>query len=191
MEEMTIESSTALTTEDKKYSQYLTFALGSDVYGIPVNIVKEVDRYSKVFPVPKSPVCIRGIINLRGDVIPVIDLNMRLFDTESRITALTNIIIIELVQEGEIIQIGVINDCVKAVVDIVDENIEISPGFALNVRKDFTAGIGKVQDNFIILLNIQSVLNLNEISNLFTDTGKTDNASALQANVPDDIKHGG
>ncbi|MBN2403053.1 MAG: chemotaxis protein CheW [Spirochaetes bacterium] len=191
MEEMTIENSAVIVADEKRYSQYMTFMLGSDIYGIPVSIIKEVDRYGKVFTVPRSPACIKGIINLRGDVIPVIDLNKRLFNNESTITALTSIIIIQLEQEGEIIQIGVMNDCVKTVADIADEDIEASPGFALNVRKEFIRGIGKMQENFIILLEIQSVLNLNEISQLFQDAVKTDTVSVLQPDASGNARQGG
>lgn len=164
--------------QDVKLNQYLTFLLGNDIYGIKVNIIREVDRYGKVFPVPKAPECVKGIINLRGIVIPVIDLNTRLFNTESIVTRWTNIVILEIEQESETVPIGVIIDSVREVVDIPEDNIESAPGFGLNLRKDFVRGIGKVDDSFIILLDIQSVLNIDEISQIF-DTGNRKNDTAL------------
>lgn len=187
MEEKTIRNGTP--AEDKN-SQYLTFTLGNDIYGIAVNIIREVNKYGTVFPVPRSPMCVRGIINLRGDVIPVIDLNTRLFGTESIITALTNIIILDVEQENERSEIGVIIDSVKEVVDIRDEDIEKSSGFGLNLRKEFVTGIGKVHGSFVILLDIPSALNVNEISQVFSDTAKTEAASMVAVNLSEDMKHG-
>jgi purine-binding chemotaxis protein CheW len=180
MEEKTIHNETAI--QDNKYIQYLTFMLGMDVYGIAVNIIREVNRYGKVFPVPKSPQCVSGIINLRGDVIPIIDLNTRLFGTESKITKFTNIIILEHEHEDEITQIGVIIDSVKEVVDIKDSDIENAVGFALNLRKDFVTGIGKVHESFIVLLDIPPILNVDEISQISSTSDRTDAASVLSAN---------
>jgi purine-binding chemotaxis protein CheW len=180
MNENTIWNETDVS--EKEHSQYLTFTLGHDIYGITVDMIREVNRYGKVFPVPKSPFGVSGIINLRGDVIPVIDLNARLFNTESKITKLTNIIILDLKQENEIVQIGAIIDSVKEVVDIRDEDIEIASGLGLNLRKDFVTGIGKVNSSFIILLDIQSVLNVDEISQSFSSADQTLASSILSSN---------
>ncbi|MBN2038770.1 MAG: purine-binding chemotaxis protein CheW [Spirochaetes bacterium] len=164
----------------KDFSQYLTFTLRNDIYGIKVHVIREVGMFGKVFTVPKSPDCIRGIINLRGNVIPVIDLNSRLFGTESIITRMTNIVVVEVEQENEKNQIGVIIDSVKEVVDVPEGDTENTPGFGLNLRSDFVEGIAKVKDDFIILLDMPTVLNVDEISRSVS-SGKSAVSSALSA----------
>jgi purine-binding chemotaxis protein CheW len=149
---------------EEKYVQYLTFVLSDDLYGISVNHIREVDKYGKIFSVPQSPECVKGIINLRGDVIPVVDLNIRLLGKESEITRLTNVVILELDHNGDMIQVGAVIDSVREVVDIEQQNIEAVPGFGLNLRKDFVSGIGKVHNSFVILLDVSTVLNIDEIS---------------------------
>jgi purine-binding chemotaxis protein CheW len=174
-------------TQEKNHSQFLTFVLGFDIYGISVDMVREVNRYGKLFPVPKSPFGVSGIINLRGDVIPVIDLNTRLSGKKTGITKLTNIIILDLEQGDETIQIGVIIDSVKEVVAINDEDIESASGPGLNLRRDFVTGIGKAHGGFIILLDIRTVLNVDEIAKSFSFTDQPRASLILPSNIQENM----
>jgi purine-binding chemotaxis protein CheW len=150
--------------EDELTNQYLTFILGDETYGIKVEMIKEVNEYSKILNIPKVPGYIRGIMNLRGEIIPVIDLSYRFYNRKSEITNFTCVIVVELLDGDKTVFIGVIIDAVESVIDIPKENIEEAPEFGLTIRSDFAKGIGKEKDKFVILLNIDKVLNLDELS---------------------------
>ncbi len=178
MEDLTLNSIDEAHSEiSKDYRQYLTFLLGKDVYGIRVDMVKEVNDYEKVLSVPLVPGYIRGIMNLRGEVVPVIDLYSLFFGTSNEVTKFTSIVIAEIMDEGEIGRIGLVIDSVKEVVDILEEDIEATPGFGLNIRQDYVDGVGKVNDSFVILLDIESVLNISDIAQFDRNREKMRNAS--------------
>ncbi|MBN1500055.1 MAG: chemotaxis protein CheW [Spirochaetes bacterium] len=144
--------------------QFLTFLLVNDTYGIEVEYVKEVNGYEKVFPVPRVSEYLKGVINLRGEIVPVIDLCSLLLGHSITVTKFTSIIILELQNEDEMIKIGVVIDAVKEVKNMPAESIEQTPGFGLKINRDFVKGVGKADDNFIILLDVSGILNftLNE-----------------------------
>jgi len=149
---------------ENNFIQYLTFKVGNETYGIDINSVKEVIEYSKVFPIPRIPSYIRGVTNLRGEVIPVIDLNSRFYGQTSEITILTGIVFIEVQYKGKIIMLGIIIDQVDAVTRIYENDIDSFPEFGAKIRYDFISNIGKVDENFIILLNIERVLDVDELA---------------------------
>jgi purine-binding chemotaxis protein CheW len=159
--EKTVGSAATLT----KYLQYLTFFLGNQVYGFPVEIVKEVIEYSRTFIIPKTPDYIKGVINLRGEVLPVIDLSVLFYNKISEITNTTSIIFIEMKYKNEILLVGVIIDAVEAVVDIDEDNISIAPDYSTKIKSEFIKGVGKVDEKFIILLNIDKILDVDVLSN--------------------------
>lgn len=150
------------------YGQYLTFLLGNELYGFEVGNIKEVIEYSQITSitqVPRVPRYIKGVINLRGDVMPVIDLTYRFFKQYNNITRRTCIVIVEMADDEEVIHVGAMIDAVNSVININTADIEPPMGFSAKMRPDFIHGIGKVADNFAILLNIQTVLDIEEISN--------------------------
>jgi purine-binding chemotaxis protein CheW len=151
-------------TISKNYILHLTFLLGNDIFGIPVSSIKEVMEYKRVFKTPGVPAYIRGVINLRGEVVPVIDLNYRFYNTITIITDTTGIVVVEVTENNEVTLIGVMVDAVNAVTDIPEDSIENAPDIGSRVRTDFISGIGKVNDQFIILLNTDTVLNIDELS---------------------------
>ena len=153
--------------EDKNIdtTQFLTFHLGNEIYGIEVNNVREVIEYENVHEIPMVPEFIRGVINLRGEVVPVIDLSYRFYKTKCEETKFTCIVIVELEEENETLLIGFVIDAINAVTDIPDDSIEPTPGFGAKIRADFISGVGKVRDKFIILLNLGKVLDVEELSN--------------------------
>ncbi len=146
------------------FQQYLTFLLGNDVYGVDVKYVKEVNEYEQVFVIPTVPDYIRGVMNLRGEVVPVLDLSYRLYNRASVISKLSCIVIVEIFDGDETKPIGVVIDAIKSVADINQDSIEETPSFGSKIRPEFINGVGKVNDVFVILLNIDKVVDIEELS---------------------------
>ena len=141
-----------------KAGLYLTFALGSEEFGLEILKVKEIIGYQDITSVPQTPSEVKGVINLRGQVIPIIDLRTRFGMSEKEVTEQTCIIVVEVELEGNSIQVGIIVDNVSEVLDIQEAQIEPSPEFGHQVNTDFILGMGKVGENVKILLDIDQVL---------------------------------
>lgn len=138
-------------------TQYLTFTLGGEMFAIGILCVKEIIEYTSLTDVPMMSECIRGVINLRGSVVTVMDLSVRFKRPMTPVTKRTCIIIVEIMEEGEPVVIGVVVDAVNAVLEIADSDIEPPPAFGARIRNDFIAGMGKISDKFVILLQIGQV----------------------------------
>lgn len=145
---------------------YLTFSLGKDLFGIQVSEVREVIEYKQVFKIPRVPDFLKGVINLRGEVVPIIDLHSRFYNKLSEVTGTTSIVVVELDDDNHKIPIGVIIDSVKAVTELYENSIESVPEIGSKIRSDFIEGIGKLDNQFVILLNVQNILNIEELSNI-------------------------
>jgi purine-binding chemotaxis protein CheW len=148
-------------------TQFFTFLLGAETYGIEVNSVREVIEFKTVFKIPRIPKYIRGVINLRGEIVPVIDLSSRFYeDKQIDIKKTTCIVIIEIQDktDGAFVHIGVAVDAIRAVTDIPDSLMEPPPSFGSNIRSDFIKGVGKVNDLFIFILNTDKVLDIEELA---------------------------
>ncbi len=145
---------------------YLTFTLGKDLFGIQVSEVREVIEYKQVFKIPRVPEYLKGVINLRGEVVPIIDLHSRFYKTVSGVTGTTSIVVVEMDDDNHKIPIGVMIDSVKAVTELYENNIESVPEIGSRIRSDFIEGIGKLEDQFVILLKVQNILNIEELSNI-------------------------
>jgi purine-binding chemotaxis protein CheW len=143
---------------------YFTFQIRNDIFGISVNLKREVLKYSKVYRIPRVPDYIKGVINLRGEVVPVIDLSGRFYGIESKITESSSVIIVEITDHEERIPVGVMIDAVRAVTELSDDTIESVPEAGNRIRLDYIDGIGKVDGEFAILLNIENVLKIEELS---------------------------
>lgn len=146
--------------------QYLTFQLGSEMFATGILCVKEIIEYGDLTVVPMMPESIRGVINLRGAVVPVIDLACRFGREPTQLTRRTCIVIIEVDNEGERQDVGVIVDAVSEVLEIQDSEIEPPPAFGARIRTDFIHGMGKVGGKFVIILEIQRVLSVDEMASL-------------------------
>jgi len=147
-------------------SQYLTFMLGGEMFAIGILHVKEIIEYAGLTEVPMMPACISGVINLRGAVVPVMDLSARFGKPATVITKRTCIVIVEVEAHGERQDMGVVVDAVNAVLDIPAADIEPAPAFGAKIRTDFIEGMGKVNGKFVILLNINQVLSSDEVGAL-------------------------
>jgi purine-binding chemotaxis protein CheW len=156
----------ALAALPAEPAQYLTFMLAGEAFAIGILSIKEIIEYGGLTPVPMMPDCVRGVINLRGAVVPVIDLQSRLGRCSSEVTKRTCIVIVE-VQGAEGAQvIGVVVDVVNEVLEIGPADIEPPPAFGARIRHDFIAGMGKVRGRFVILLDIDAVLAISEDDSL-------------------------
>jgi purine-binding chemotaxis protein CheW len=161
-------------------TQYLTFMLGSEVFAIGILAIKEIIEYGSLTVVPMMPECIRGVINLRGAVVPVMDLSARFGKKAAEVTKRTCIVIVEIETDGEHQDVGVIVDAVNEVLDIPASEIEPAPAFGTKIRTDFIHGMGKVNGKFVILLDVNNVLSTDEM-NAVTNVGGDVQAPALEA----------
>ena len=148
--------------------QYLTFILGGEMFSLSILCIKEIIWYSNLTEVPMMPACIRGVINLRGAVVPVMDLSNRFGKPATPVTKNTCIIIVEVDSptEGERQNMGIVVDSVQAVLEIAASDIESAPSFGTKIRSDFIEGIAKVAGKFVILLNVNNVLSVQEIAEM-------------------------
>lgn len=155
----------ALTIAEQ-IQQYLTFMLGAEMFALNILNIKEIIEYGQLTEVPRMPSFIRGVINLRGAVVPVIDMAARFGKTSSHITRKTCVVIIEVEHEEEQHIVGVMVDAVNEVLDINADQIEPPPSFGANIRSDFIEGMGKVNQKFVIILSVNSVLSMDEMAQL-------------------------
>jgi purine-binding chemotaxis protein CheW len=146
--------------------QYLTFLLGGEMFAIGILGIKEIIEYGSLTEVPMMPEFIRGVINLRGAVVPVVDLSARFGRTASEITRRSCIVIIEAAGESEKHDVGVVVDSVSEVLEIPASEIEPAPSFGAKIRADFISGMGKVNGKFVIILDADRVLSVDEMAML-------------------------
>ena len=150
----------------KLAGKYLTFLLGQEEYGIEILKVQEIIQMQKVTKVPKAPDFIRGVINLRGKVIPVVELRKK-FGMEYQENTDKTCIIVVLIQAGDhAMTMGIIIDEVREVLDIAAGNIEETPSFGASVDTGFIMGIGKLGDNVKMLLDIDKVLSSADVAHI-------------------------
>ena len=150
------------TVETEK-ATYLTFDLGSELFAVDVRSVREVLDSSTVTRVPRMPDYVRGVINLRGSVVPVIDLRLKFGMEVVEDSVDTCIIVMEINLEGESTVVGGLADSVKEVFDLDPGQIEPPPRIGTNLDTDFIRGMGKHQDRFVIILDIDKVLSADEL----------------------------
>jgi purine-binding chemotaxis protein CheW len=146
--------------------QYLTFLLGGEMFAIEILNIREIIEYGALTTVPMMPTFIRGVINLRGAVVPVIDLSVRFSRPPVEVTRRTCIVIIEINNAGERQDIGVVVDSVSEVLEIPANMVEPAPSFGARIRTDFIQGMGKVNERFVIILNVHNVLSVDEMAQL-------------------------
>jgi purine-binding chemotaxis protein CheW len=144
-------------------SQYLTFHIAGEEYAVGILQVREIIQYETVTKVPKTSPWIRGVINLRGGVVPVVDLAVKFALPETAITKATCIVISEVRLAGEATVIGVLADAVSQVVELRPDDIAPPPSFGTAVRADFLLGMGKVGRKLILMLDIDKVLSTDEL----------------------------
>lgn len=144
--------------------QYLTFTLGNEMFAAGIMRIKEILEYGNLTPVPMMPEFIRGVLNLRGAVVPVIDLKVRFGGQANEVTKRTCVVILEVDTEGGRQDIGIMVDTVQEVLEIPSSEIEPAPSFGARIRADFIEGMGKIGNKFVIILAVDRVLSVNELA---------------------------
>lgn len=150
----------------EQQGQYLTFLVGSEKLAINIHEVKEIIEISNITQVPMTPDYIRGVINLRGNVVPVVDLLARLSDKTSDLTKRSCIILVEIATGNVSQSVGMQVDQVNEILEISGENIKPAPEFGAEIKVEFIQAMGQVGDEFIILLEASRVLSASELSQL-------------------------
>jgi purine-binding chemotaxis protein CheW len=144
--------------------QYLTFQLGNEVFALDVSNVREILEFTTVTKVPQTPEFMRGVINLRGSVVPVLDMRLKFGMTITERTVNTCIIVVEVSFEEETTIIGALVDSVQEVFELEPDQIEPAPRIGTQLRTEFIKGMGKRDDQFIIILDVDKVFSSEELS---------------------------
>ena len=147
-------------------AQYLTFTLGAEVFAMDIRTVREIIQHGPMTSVPLMPDFVRGVINLRGAVVPVIDLQARFGRPAASVGKKTCVVIFDAMREGERVELGLMVDAVSEVIDIAADQIEPPPDFGTAVRRDFIRGMGKVAGRFVIILEPDRAFDVNEMAEL-------------------------
>ncbi len=165
--------------ENTIYKKYLSFMIDNEIFALDALIVQEIIEFSSVTRIPTVPNYIRGVTNLRGSIVPVIDLSVRLGKRVAPKTNRTCIIIVNVIDEGESLYVGILIDSISEVFNIDENDIEPAPSFGAGIRADFIEGMGKIKDKFIVLLNQEKVLSIDELSN-FSNYSENIDAHSLE-----------
>ncbi|MGA2345751.1 MAG: chemotaxis protein CheW [Candidatus Sulfotelmatobacter sp.] len=152
--------------------QYLTFFTAGEEYAVNIGKVKEIVKYEAVTTVPNTPAWIRGVTNLRGTVVPVVDLAVKFGLAGSGISKFSCIIITEVLFQGEKLTMGVLADSVSQVIELSDGDIEETPPFGTRVKIEYLLGMGPLGKKFCLILDIDKVLSADEILAVTESTGR-------------------
>jgi purine-binding chemotaxis protein CheW len=150
--------------EASNANQYLTFTLDNEQYAIGVSKVREVLEHTKITKLPRTAEFMKGIINLRGTGVPVIDLRLKFGLPETPITKDTSIIVMEVESLDGTVVVGALADAVHEVVEIDEGSVEPAPRFGTRLAAEFIKGVGKREDLFVIILDIDRIFNAEEIT---------------------------
>ncbi|HUA62580.1 MAG TPA: chemotaxis protein CheW [Verrucomicrobiae bacterium] len=146
--------------------QYLTFKLDHEVFALDVATVREVLDFTTVTKIPRTPEFMRGVINLRGSVVPVVDLRLAFGMTATEKTVNTCIVVVEICLEGETTIMGALADSVEEVIDLEPEQIQPAPRLGTSIKTDFIRGMGKRDAQFLMILDIDRVFSADELAGL-------------------------
>jgi purine-binding chemotaxis protein CheW len=154
------------SSTDRNVQQYLTFMIAGEEYAVSLLKVREIIEYDTVTEVPRTPEWIRGVINLRGSVVPVIDLAVKLRQAPSVAGKLTCIVITEVECEGEATVMGIMADAVRQVIDLKPQDVEPPPTFGTRVKVDYLLGMARSGKKFCLILDTEKVLSTDELLEL-------------------------
>lgn len=159
-----------MATEAIDSRQYVTFCLGEELFGVEVTRAREILDLVPVTRVPQTPDYLLGVINLRGQVVPVVDLRVKMGLPQVEPTRDSCIIVMEVQVDGEVLTVGGLADSVREVLELRDDLIEPPPKLGLRLKAEFIAGMGKLDEQFLILLDIDRVFSSEELAAV-QDTG--------------------
>jgi purine-binding chemotaxis protein CheW len=151
-------------------SQYLTFTVDGGLFAIEIARAREVLEFKGVTKVPNTPPFMRGVLNLRGHVIPIVDLRLRFGMARTEATLHARVVILDLQVDGVATRLGVLADSVQGVIDLGDEELAPPPSIGTRVRAEFIRGVGKRDDRILMLLDIDRVLSVDELPAASTAT---------------------
>jgi purine-binding chemotaxis protein CheW len=146
--------------------QYLTYKLDDEVFALDVAKVREILEYTTIAKVPQTPDFMRGVINLRGSVVPVIDMRLKFGMSATEPTVNTCIIVVEVKLTDEVIVLGALADSVQEVVELEPEQIEAAPHIGTRLNTDFIKGMGKLDGNFIMILDMDRIFSNEELESV-------------------------
>lgn len=144
-------------------AQYLTFKLGDEVFALDISQVREVLDFTTVTKVPRTPEFMRGVINLRGSVVPIVDMRLKFGMAKTEKTVNTCMIIVEIVLDGERLIVGALADSVQEVIELDPGQIEPPPRIGTKLNTEFIRGMGKREENFIIILEVDKIFSTDEL----------------------------
>jgi purine-binding chemotaxis protein CheW len=150
-------------TEITETRQYLTFKLGDEVFATDVAKVREVLDFTTITKIPRTPDFMSGVINLRGNVVPVVDLRLCFEMSKTEKTVNTCVVVVEMLLDGEPTVIGALADSVEEVIDLEPDQIEPAPKIGTQIRTDFIKGMGKRESQFIMILDIDRIFSAEEL----------------------------
>ena len=153
----------AVASTTRNITQYLTFKLEDQEYGVDVKSVREVLEMLNITKVPRTPDFMSGVINVRGSVVPVIDMRLKFTLPKAETTIDTCIIVIDVHPNGESITLGMLADSVQEVIDMTPEDVEPTPEIGTRLNMEFLKGIGKRNEKFILILNIEKIFTSDEL----------------------------
>jgi len=148
---------------DSTFNQYVTFTLNEEQYAVAVRKVREVLEYTRITKLPRTADFMKGIINLRGSGVPVIDLRLKFGLEETPVGKETAIIVLDVDSRSGPVVVGVLADSVHEVVEITPDNVEPAPRFGTSLSSEFIQGVGKSDSGFIIILDIDHIFNSDEV----------------------------
>lgn len=152
-----------MANESTSPAQYLTFVLGDELFAMDIRCVREIIQHAAMTVVPMTPQFVRGVINLRGAVVPVIDLRSRFGRPQATPGKKTCVVIFHTTSAEEKIDLGLMVDAVSEVIEISPADIEPAPQFGTSIRRDFIRGMGKVKDEFIVILEPEQALDIDDM----------------------------
>jgi len=152
------------STESKEPVLYITFSLEDEMFAVDVSQVREILDSTRITKIPRAPEFMRGVINVRGSVVPVVDMRLKFGMASAESTANTRIIVLELNLDGETMILGALADSVKDVIELEQSQIEDPPKIGSRWKTEFIKGIGKRNDEFIILLDIDRIFSSDELA---------------------------
>ena len=175
---------TTATNEAVEQKQYLTFLLANEEYAIGILKVKEIIEYDTVTTVPKTPKWVRGVINLRGAVVPVVDLAIKFGLELTPVAKTTCIVIVETQFESQNTTIGILVDAVSQVMELATEDLQPVPEFGTRVKVDYLLGMAQLGKKFALLLDVDRVLSTDELLHLNGVASSAEEGQAAEAGVP-------
>lgn len=162
-----------------KINTFLSFKLGEEEFAAHVGKVLNILEMTKITEVPKAPEYMKGVINLRGTVLPVIDTRIKFGMTKTEYTTNTCIIVLDIDMEGDSIHVGALVDSVQAVLELDNSQIMPAPSIGSKYKSEFIEGVANIDDKFIMILNMDAVFSSNELTNIQNQTKETEDSTAI------------